>query len=75
MLRCTRGGYLGSKVLEEGPRYGGEEIHVGRRVETLGEIACDGLNVSLIGLNKVNDGDVGNGISLRVDIPLIGAPC
>lgn len=71
MLRCPGCGYLGSKVLEEGPRDGGEEVHVGWGVEALGEIACNSLNISLIGLDQVDNGDIGNGVSLGVDIPLV----
>jgi hypothetical protein len=70
VLRCAGSGYLRGKVLEEGPRDGGEEVHVGRGVEPLGEIARDSLDVSLIGLDKVDNRDIGNGVSLGVDIPL-----
>ena len=71
MLRCTGCGYLGSKVLEKGPRDGGEEVHVGWGVKALREIACNSLNVSLIGLDKVDNGDIGDGVSLGVDIPSV----
>lgn len=73
MLRCAGSSYLGGKVLKKGPRDRGEEVHVGWGVKPLGKIACDGLDVSLIGFDKVDDRDIGNGVSLGVDVPLTGS--
>lgn len=58
-----------SKVLEKGAGNGGEEVHVGRGVEALGEIARDRLDIGRSRFHQVDNGDVGNGISLRIKAP------
>lgn len=72
MLRRAGGGYLRGKVLEKRPGNGGEEVHIGWGVEPLGKIACDGLYISLVGLDKVDDWNIGDWVSLGVDVPLNG---
>lgn len=70
MLSGAGGGGLRSEVLEKRPRYGGEEVDVGRRVEALLQIGGYALQRLRVRLDEVYDGDVGYRMSHGGNVPV-----
>ena len=64
---------LGGKLLQERPRDGGQEVDVGGRIAPDLQVPRDVFQIGGRGLDEIDDGNVGDGMALAVDVSADGA--
>jgi len=71
VLCSARGCYLRGKVFEQRPRYRGQEVHVGGRVEAARQVRGDEFDVGGSRFDEIDDGHIGDRVSSGIDVSAV----